>query len=284
MESNTISDGSTRENHDALEQPARVAREVRTNDATGTSSTRSPAAIDQLDVDKSALLAATLEDMDDDDLATDDDPSDQIDINWCEPKSCSETSLESTYDVIASDEADLPDSAARSSMSRPGFVQGLFRRRKAADEQLPESVERQPQESVSCPTYAPDSVVEREARRAISAVSAKHSARQPEPVGTKLKSMWNNVKYGWTMKRTTFSRSAPLWLLGEAYKLDETSARLAAQHGMERFRRDFISRLWFTYRRTFEELRDSTDSEAFSTDCGWGCMLRSGQMLLGQVY
>ncbi|XP_066997497.2 cysteine protease ATG4C [Anabrus simplex] len=109
-------------------------------------------------------------------------------------------------------------------------------------------------------------------------------------VKAKLMSMWHNVRYRWNVKlKTNFSKDSPIWLLGKCYHQKcEDGHELqycqegnleTKQEGIEGFKVDFFSRLWFTYRKEFPLLSGSN----FTSDCGWGCMLRSGQMLLAQA-
>lgn len=165
-------------------------------------------------------------------------------------------------------------------------------------------------------------------------------------INTKLLSMWNNVKYGWTIKlRPTFNlNNEPVWMLGVCYlradkqhylrqlnlnkktkqnfdlislnddsickqNLVEENQSSSSSHSsqdtspsssdvdlpendsniitsstsaevLENFKKDFYSRIWITYRRDFKKIAGSS----FRSDSGWGCMLRSGQMMLAQAF
>merc|ERR1712032_483530 len=118
----------------------------------------------------------------------------------------------------------------------------------------------------------------------------------------KLISAWNTVKYGkngWTnagdIFRQGFSKNSPVWLLGLAYhrKLvvgpansesgspvgNKVTTFAETDSGIEAFEADYRSKLWMSYRRNFEEVPGTT----LTSDCGWGCMLRSGQMMIAQA-
>uniref|UniRef100_A0A3P8TZY3 Cysteine protease n=1 Tax=Amphiprion percula TaxID=161767 RepID=A0A3P8TZY3_AMPPE len=65
--------------------------------------------------------------------------------------------------------------------------------------------------------------------------------------------------------------SEPVWILGKQYNaLTEKDDILS----------DVTSRLWFTYRKTSHQLVRGTGP---TSDTGWGCMLRCGQMILGEA-
>jgi len=48
---------------------------------------------------------------------------------------------------------------------------------------------------------------------------------------------------------------------------------------LQQIRNDVQSRLWFTYRKGFVQIGNTN----FTSDRGWGCMLRCGQMVIGQA-
>lgn len=102
----------------------------------------------------------------------------------------------------------------------------------------------------------------------------------PEKMKARLLSVWNNVKYGWTVRtRTSFSKDSPIFLLGAMYHHKVQGFRNGVNTSFRSFMEDFASRLWFTYRREFPAIAGT----GITTDCGWGCMLRSGQMILAQA-
>ncbi|CAH0381366.1 unnamed protein product [Bemisia tabaci] len=61
----------------------------------------------------------------------------------------------------------------------------------------------------------------------------------------------------------------PVWILGVEY----------CHRDLEKIRRDVKSRLWFSYRRGFVSIGNS----GLTSDKGWGCMLRCGQMVIAQA-
>eukprot|EP00064_Thunnus_orientalis_P003573 superscaffoldBa00000296_g3583 len=64
--------------------------------------------------------------------------------------------------------------------------------------------------------------------------------------------------------------SDPVWILGKEYNaLTEKDEILS----------DVTSRLWFTYRKNFPPIGGTGPT----SDTGWGCMLRCGQMILGEA-
>lgn len=148
---------------------------------------------------------------------------------------------------------------------------------------------------------------------AASSGASAGAPQSPEKVRTKLLSVWNHVRYGWTMrKKANFSDEEAIWLLGIMYhrkiqtknstslwlscssvssqrswspaalppqSQPEPTADESRLASYELFIEDFSSRLWFTYRREFPAI-PGTD---ITSDCGWGCMLRSSQMMLAQA-
>ncbi|KAL4648226.1 cysteine protease ATG4A isoform X1 [Arapaima gigas] len=62
----------------------------------------------------------------------------------------------------------------------------------------------------------------------------------------------------------------PLWILGQHYNVRTEKSELLS---------DVRSRLWFTYRKKFSPIGGTGPS----SDAGWGCMLRCGQMILAQA-
>ena len=84
---------------------------------------------------------------------------------------------------------------------------------------------------------------------------------------------------------------APLRMLGEAYGGAGGGGGTLGDAELEAFRADFHSRVWCTYREGFKWLPRpgrgkpprAAVGDTGDTDVGWGCTLRSGQMLLANA-
>lgn len=114
--------------------------------------------------------------------------------------------------------------------------------------------------------------------------------------------MWNNARHAQYIP-VRFSGTTPVFLLGKDYDLRSNTHAPGRAHGPVRrpthlapgptaaspvavaeeepiddraLMADIRSRPWLTYRQGFEPIGGSQ----YTTDVGWGCMIRSGQMLL----
>uniref|UniRef100_A0AC35FJQ7 Cysteine protease n=1 Tax=Panagrolaimus sp. PS1159 TaxID=55785 RepID=A0AC35FJQ7_9BILA len=90
---------------------------------------------------------------------------------------------------------------------------------------------------------------------------------------------WNSLAYGkWRRKEDILEDcNSQIWLLGRCYLPEGQGS--SYEENCPLFFQDYNSRIWLTYRRDFPPLIPTNKT----TDCGWGCMIRSAQMLVAQA-
>lgn len=109
-------------------------------------------------------------------------------------------------------------------------------------------------------------------------------------IKNKCLSTWNNMTNGWIVRtKVDFKRGSKIVLLGKEYICHYRDREFQMQQKkngkkvltpMDIFVNDFTSKFWFTYRQNFKSLMDSN----ITSDVGWGCMLRTGQMMMAQAF
>lgn len=107
------------------------------------------------------------------------------------------------------------------------------------------------------------------------------SEEQQLPVKARFRSIWNNMKYGWHMKReVTLKADSAIWLLGKCYHNKVHDGVLFSQEIAKQLKLDVLSKIWLTYRINFPSIPGTN----IISDSGWGCMLRCGQMMMAQAF
>ncbi|KAE9553678.1 hypothetical protein FO519_003126 [Halicephalobus sp. NKZ332] len=90
---------------------------------------------------------------------------------------------------------------------------------------------------------------------------------------------YNSIAYGkWRRKDDILEDcNSQIWVLGRWYLPQGQGSPYEEDCPM--FYHDYYSKIWLTYRRDFSPLGGTTKT----TDCGWGCMVRSAQMMVAQA-
>ena len=84
----------------------------------------------------------------------------------------------------------------------------------------------------------------------------------------------NMFRSGSDVDRLEFKGEAKIF--GESFDLDDAKSSAA-------FLERWNSFLWVTYRKEFDSMKSANDERGYTSDAGWGCALRSGQMLLAET-
>jgi len=76
-----------------------------------------------------------------------------------------------------------------------------------------------------------------------------------------------------------------VWILGKCHRWrpSEFADELEKQVCLNAIMTDLQSRLWITYRKNFPPIRDFTGISTYTSDSGWGCMIRTTQMLMANA-
>jgi hypothetical protein len=93
----------------------------------------------------------------------------------------------------------------------------------------------------------------------------------------KLSTFTNNIKYNTVTLNTFFDYNNfnQIKLFNSVYKTNSESE-------LEQFYDELVNIIYISYRNEFPSIKSSKTNKNYTSDCGWGCMIRSAQMILAR--
>lgn len=113
--------------------------------------------------------------------------------------------------------------------------------------------------------------------------------KKDDKMRTRFLEAWNNFRYEFGSD-ATLKKDIPIWILGVRHHTANYDHKLLDENEQDdqlpvfnstlakQVFTDFGSRPWFTYRKQFPPIEGTN----ITSDTGWGCMLRTAQMMIAQ--
>jgi hypothetical protein len=96
-------------------------------------------------------------------------------------------------------------------------------------------------------------------------------------IKSKMSNIKNNIKYNTLTLNSFFD-------FYEFEFIKIFNRTYSSKTDLKRFVNDFYAIIYMSYRNDFEKIINLKNSKEYTSDCGWGCMIRSAQMMLARGF
>ena len=107
--------------------------------------------------------------------------------------------------------------------------------------------------------------------------SIKNKASMWNRIKSKMSNIKNNIKYNTLTLNSFFD-------FYEFQYIKIFNKTYSSKTDLKRFCFDFYAIIYMSYRNDFEKIINLKNNKEYTSDCGWGCMIRSAQMMLARGF